>query len=469
MRDLCLTRHFFSLILPLIFLTGCGQRQTDFGAAKYNSLKIYIDSLKVIDTHQHQRLGPILRGGKVNFYTMLSATGLRTDLVSAGSPGLDADMIARSDLDSLWAVYGVFLDHCRNTSYYDQVVNGFRILYDMNEPYFTRDNIEKLSAQLAQNYENPQSWYREAFKKASLELMLNDQWWDQYKVHTDFESHVLVMRIDMYMVSIAHRAEFESPDADTLSNPFYQARQEDFEILSLDDYLAFADRWFATFVERGAVCAKTANAYHRSIDYRKVTKEEASWLFARPSEALTPGERKRLEDYMFFWCVDKCAEYGLPLQIHTGYLAGNSRSLENGRPMKLLDVFQAFPQGQFSLFHGGFPWYQEIGAIAKSYPNVYVDLVWLPQISREAAVSALHQWLDCVPYTKFFWGGDCTSIEDAVGSLECGRDVVGQVLAERVSAGRMNMALAREIARAIFRDNAIRFFKLEEKLGMRFN
>lgn len=469
MKDSYFIRHFFGLIMSLIFLTGCSQQQTDSDAAIYSSLKTYIGSIKVIDTHQHQRLGPILRGGKVNFYTMLSATGLRTDLVSAGSPALDADMIERGDLDSLWAVYGVFLDRCRNTSYYDHMVKEFKILYGMNEPYFTRDNIEKLSAQLAQNYENPNNWYREASRKASFELMLNDQWWDQFKVDTDFESHALVMRIDMYMVSIAHRAELERPDADTLSNPFYQARQEDFEIRSLDDYLAFADRWFSTFVERGAVCAKTANAYHRSIDYRKVPKQEASRLFARASETLTPGERKRLEDYMFFWCVDKCAEYGLPLQIHTGYLAGNSHSLENGRPMKLLDVFQAYPQVQFSLFHGGFPWYQEIGAIAKSYPNVYVDLVWLPQISREAAVSALHQWLDCVPYTKFFWGGDCTSVEDAVGSLECGRDVVAHVLAERVSAGRMTIELAREIARGIFRDNAIRFFKLEEKLGKSFN
>ena len=120
--------------------------------------------------------------------------------------------------------------------------------------------------------------------------------------------------------------------------------------------------------------------------------------------------------------MGKCAELGLPLQIHTGYLAGISKDLENGRPMKLLDVFQAYPQVQFSLFHGGFPWYQEIGAIAKSYPNVYVDLCWLPVMSRESAVSALHQWLDCVPYTKFFWGGDCYTVEDAVGSLEYGRD-----------------------------------------------
>jgi hypothetical protein len=41
-------------------------------------------------------------------------------------------------------------------------------------------------------------------------------------------------------------------------------------------------------------------------------------------------------------------------------------------------------------------------------------------------------------------------------------DVVAQVLAERVSSGRMTNGLAREVAGAIFRDNAIRFYKLYE-------
>ena len=37
------------------------------------------------------------------------------------------------------------------------------------------------------------------------------------------------------------------------------------------------------------------------------------------------------------------------------------------------------------------------------FSNVYLDLVWLPQISREKAVLALDEMLDCVPYNKIFW------------------------------------------------------------------
>ena len=99
------------------------------------------------------------------------------------------------------------------------------------------------------------------------------------------------------------------------------------------------------------------------------------------------------------------------------------------------------------------------------FPNVYLDLVWLPQISREAAVQGLAEMLDCVPYNKFFWGGDCHFIEESTGSLEFGKSVVAEVLARRVERGLMTEETAKDIAQKIFRDNAIRFFKLQDMLN----
>jgi hypothetical protein len=44
----------------------------------------------------------------------------------------------------------------------------------------------------------------------------------------------------------------------------------------------------------------------------------------RPSESLNQEETKMLEDFMFHWIIRKSIEYDLPVQIHTGYLAGNA-------------------------------------------------------------------------------------------------------------------------------------------------
>ena len=101
------------------------------------------------------------------------------------------------------------------------------------------------------------------------------------------------------------------------------------------------------------------------------------------------------------------------------------------------------------------------------FPNVYLDLVWLPQISREEAIHALDEMFDGVPYNKFFWGGDCAFIEESTGALEFGKEVVTEVLAKRIDRGLLTREVAEDMIQCIFRENAIRVFKLEQKLASR--
>jgi hypothetical protein len=67
---------------------------------------------------------------------------------------------------------------------------------------------------------------------------------------------------------------------------------------------------------------------------------------------------------------------------------------------------------------------------------------------------------DCVPYNKFFWGGDCGLIEESTGSLDYARDVVSEVLTKRVERGLLTEDVAFDIINKIFRENAIEVFKL---------
>jgi predicted TIM-barrel fold metal-dependent hydrolase len=209
-------------------------------------------------------------------------------------------------------------------------------------------------------------------------------------------------------------------------------------------------------------------AYSRTLYYEDIPYEEAKDLYSRPSGSLTNAEAKKLQDFMFHWVIQKATEHELPVQIHTGYLAGNGNVLDNGKPVKLNNLFLKYPNAKFILFHGGFPWTGEYAALAKMFPNVYLDIVWLPQISREEAISSLDVMLDCVPYNKFFWGGDCALIEESTGSLEFGKDVMVEVLSKRIKRGLLTEDLAVEIARGMFRENAIETFQLYDKLNRDF-
>ena len=463
-RFIRLITFLFVIFLFFGLANNCG-RETNI---THQRLREYINTIKVINTHEHQREPAEYAGHKYNFYTLLANSYLKSDLVSAGASPLRPEIVNRGNLDKLWDRYGRYLDFSRSTSYYSHFLSGFEVLYGLDEPYFTKENVRSLSEKIAENYSNREEWYERAFEAAGFAYMFLDQYWDNFNVDIDTRYFALVFNINQLVMSTPLRSSMTKKEAPEEQNIYKLAEKEGFTIKTLDDYLAFADHLFQKFLDHNAVCLKNSLAYARSLDFKYVPYEKAKALFGRSSYSLSNEEKKALEDFMFHWVIKKSIEVALPIQIHTGYLAGNGNTLENSRPTKLNNLFLRYPKATFILFHGGYPWTGEYAALGKMFRNVYLDIVWLPQISREAAVRALDEMLDCVPYNKFFWGGDCHFIEESAGSLEFGKDVVAQVLAGRVERGFMTEEVARDVALKIFRENALEVFKLQEKLGRSF-
>ncbi|MCK5137002.1 MAG: amidohydrolase family protein [Bacteroidales bacterium] len=280
----------------------------------------------------------------------------------------------------------------------------------------------------------------------------------------DEKYYALVFHINPLVMQVSSRPS----NGDEPPEVYKRALEEGFQIGSLDDYLEYCDHLFHKNIESKAVCVKNSLAYSRSLDFEDVPYEVAKDLFDRPSGSLSQDDAKKIQDFLFHWIIQKSIGYDLPIQIHTGYLAGNRNTLDNGKPVKLNNQFLKYPDAKFVLFHGGYPWTGEYAAFGKMFPNVYLDLVWLPQISREEAIHALDEMFDCVPYNRFFWGGDCTFIEESVGSLEYGKEVVAEVLAKRVERGLLTEDVAFDMLQRIFRENAIEVYRLEERLGRKF-
>lgn len=457
-------RRFFPLAAVLVLLAGMASvsaRPAKPGTSPRSRLRSYLDTIKVVDAHEHQRWPPEYGGEAVNFYTLLESSYLQADLVSAGAPELKPEAVTRGDLDSLWKTYGPYFDLSRNTSYYGHFLAGFKLLYGLTDPAFTEANVRSLSARITANYAHKDEWYEKAFRRAGFDVMLVDQYWNAFNTELDGRYFALVFNINPLVYSISDRRSFTAENAPLETNIYKFAESEGRPIGTLDDYLAAAGRLLERFKERRAVCLKNSLAYSRSLDFEDVPYETAKALFAKPTDSLSKTDKKALQDFMFHWIIQRSVDLDLPIQVHTGYLAGNGNLLEKSRPALLNNLFLKYPKARFVLFHGGYPWTGETGALAKMFPNVTLDLVWLPQISREAAVGSLEEMLDTVPYNKFFWGGDCHFIEESAGSLIFGKDVVAEVLAARVERGLMTEDLAKEIARRIFRDNALGYFKLE--------
>ena len=443
-----------SILILFTLILGCSVPKNKV----FNQLMEHANSVKVVNTHEHQRHPKDLGYEVYNFWTLLSHSYLMADVSSAGGSYFDAKKPDINTLDQLWKINGDYLNYTANTSYYKHFLEGMKKCYGYNDSVFTKEGIEQLSEQIAEKYKNYDAWFDTCFHMANFETMFIDQFWNTHNLNIDKKHFTLIFPVNKLVYDIG-----AAKNIYTEKNGEFSAFKNESGVESLktlDDYLAFTDFMLKSAIKNGAVGLKNSMAYGRSIDYENVQVEKAASLF-KQSPVLKSEDIKALQDFLFHWILTKAAEYNLPVQIHTGYLAGNGNQLDNGEPTKLNNLFQLHPKTRFDLFHGGFPWTGEFVALGKMFPNVYLNLVWLPQISKNRALVTFNEMLDCVPYNKILWGGDCQLIEETVGSLEFGKQVVCEVLANRISSGQMDEATAKKIITAIFRENAIRIYNLQ--------
>jgi predicted TIM-barrel fold metal-dependent hydrolase len=86
------------------------------------------------------------------------------------------------------------------------------------------------------------------------------------------------------------------------------------------------------------------------------------WLWELP-----PNDRR------YYPLFAECVELGVPFCTQVGH-TGPLRSSETGRPIPYLDdVALDFPELLIVAGHIGYPWTEEMIALARKYPNVYID------------------------------------------------------------------------------------------------
>ena len=136
-------------------------------------------------------------------------------------------------------------------------------------------------------------------------------------------------------------------------------------IYTLDDLVAALNAAIDRVRDRGHLAAiKIGMAYGRDLMVADPTRYEAERAFnAIRSRKLAYGGRQQnngavdaaegrpLGDYMFHAMMQRAHADDLPVQIHTGYLAGMRGALAGTRAMNLLPVIEKYRTVRFDLFH----------------------------------------------------------------------------------------------------------------------
>ena len=84
--------------------------------------------------------------------------------------------------------------------------------------------------------------------------------------------------------------------------------------------------------------------------------------------------RVMANDKRFYPLYAKCQELGVPVTVHSSINFSNDRSIAYGRPIVLDEIACDFPDLTIVANHGGWPWVNELVAVAWKHANVYIEI-----------------------------------------------------------------------------------------------
>lgn len=431
------------------------------------SLRDYIFEEPLFDTHEHFfGFANMDRQKDTMLYKELMESYATTAVITAHGVPMAEEINA--DLGRLEGFYDVFrfmrepgLDdylfdtwpYVRTTGYGEGIELAVKECFGLE---FTQANSEALTRLLRERIqqEGAREIYRALLKKARVIGVVNSAYW------IPLEDKAFVEAGD-YPEMVRHTVDplllYTMMDSSPVKE--YEKRL-DCSIQTLTDLDNALDAHIADLFAGGRVVGhKVGVAYMRPLDIGPFLPEEASRDFDRLMQGKSLDNNKVLSDYFLHKTIQRSQEANKPVQVHTGLLAGNYTNVTQGDPARLIPLLKTYRNCRFDLFHASWPHSRTLGALAKSFPNVWIDMCWAWTISPEAMEQALGEWLSEVPYNKIFgFGGDTSTPINTVGYALQARRGVANVLEQKVQKGFLSEASAREVASGLLWRNAENFF-----------
>lgn len=440
--------RYFIILLLMISNSHAQIQTTDFPKEGFEKrITDYVNDIWIIDTHEHLLMEEdrIEKADELDFTYLFSQYTIE-DLISASNEhGLMGMLFTNSfPIEDRWELFKPFLKEMRNTGYARASLMAARDIYGVED---LNDDTYALLSKKIRDASKPGLYKKILKDKARIELSILDG--GHGSPDKDFYRHV--ERFDQF-IAISSITEVKE-----LGNRY------NVDIQSLDDFLKSLRIAFEEGINYEMVGVKSGLAYNRILQYDNIPREQVQVIFdkLKQQESVSKIEVKAIQDYMMHRVLDLADEFKLPVQIHTGLLSGNGNYITNSKPTHLTNLFMEYPQVNFCLFHSSYPYGAELSVLAKSFPNVFVDMTWSAVISPAYSIRFLDEWLETVPANKIMaFGGDYSIVELTYAHSVFARRIVSKVLIGKVRSGYMSEEEAKYIAKKILRDNALEIFQI---------
>jgi predicted TIM-barrel fold metal-dependent hydrolase len=415
-------------------------------------IRNYIDSLRVIDTHEHLFTPEIIKGSYFLDFMLLFQPNSYEDLLSAGMPdSLFSPLFNEQLLPSQkWRLIEPYWNNSFNTSFNRNIITAVRSLYGIDD--LNESSVVGLSEKIEKAYAS--DWFDKILRDScKIDYIIQDGYHmpgkdDYFRYAKRFDDWILIKskyRIDSLAINQL--------------DPIY----------SLEDFVKSLRTAFEKEVRKGMTVVKIFIAYSRTLSAERVETEAARKVFrslvnGNEDKVISLRDARPLQDYMYYQLLNLAKDYNLPVAFHTGLQSGSRSLISNSNPSLLVPVFKDFPEINFVLFHGSYPFGGELSAIAKNYRNVFIDMNWTYSISPSYSERYLSEWLETVPVSKIMaFGGDCMVVENVYSELKTAKNIISNVLINKVKDGYLTEKEAKVAAKMIIYDNAAKFYNLHLK------
>ena len=423
----------------------------------YEQLREYVFSLDILDTHEHTPGREAGRDPNSDVLGEYLIHYFSSDLVSAGLKPEELEF-ARDPAKPLakrWKLVEPYWEAARNTGYGRALDIAARDLYGFER--IDRRTIAALNEAFCAARAAGGTYQNVLKKRSRIRLSILDS-----DLDCDRRFFRSTLRLDDFVMAsnqgelraLAERAGMKA-------------------IHNLDDLEEACRRALDDGLKRGMACLKSGLAYRRPLRYEKATRAEAeaelNELFSDTDypcvEQARLGRTGKLQDYMMHHVCRLADERGMVFQFHTGIQEGNGNYIYHSDPALLTNLFMEYRNIRFDCFHIGYPYQQTLAVLAKNFRNVFIDFCWAHIISPRAAISAMVEYLDCVPANKISgFGGDYCFLDGIYGHQYIARENVAKALAIKVAHKAMDLDRARQIAKMLLHDNPMAIFRLQETL-----
>jgi uncharacterized protein len=411
-----------------------------------------IAGLPIVDVHEHH-MPEILLSREVNLLQLFQqsyAGWTRARPYALPSETREGDPMLTAGAQTSWETLAPYLVNSGSNSFVRNLVSAVLELYGKGETAITRENWDRLDSAVRAHHRRPE-WCGDLLRRAGIERIITDPYSDPLldapKALGPIYSSVL--RVN----SLA--CGWHPGSCDHNGNKGHVLLQRlGLSPGSFDDYLAALAKLVDGLTSRHQVALKNALAYDRDLDFDEPDEKlaRAAWGQAAPPAA----QRKAFSDLVVDRLCELAGERDVPVQMHLG-----TALVRGSHPMKVAGLIERHPRTRFLLMHLAYPWSRDLLGLAFVYRNIWLDLTWSLLLSPSHFKLALHEAIEVLPdESRLMIGGDNWHVEESYGTLKLARRLVGEVLQEKLAAGYFQFEDAQRLAAGIFRENALRFFRL---------